>query len=503
MQHRTIPPAQLRGASARQRPSLRSPTDSGSFPSALALAGSVIILALFGWGPNFGLALAAVIVLIVGAWLCWRPGEPAIVLVVFVYQWVQASIAIFVANLRGVPIDDTAELSFSSMGQATFLSLFGLLTVVAAFRLAAGRSRTAVIQRAAESALRLSVRTLLIAYVLSLIGAIVLGYMATLYAGLAQPLRAFLSFKDAVFFIVAYVGFKRGGDFRTLFYGAFAFEFITSLSSYFSSFQVVFIYTFVAMFAAGVRLRAGQLLGAGVLAAVVIFMGVVWSAVKIDYRNHLNSGTGQQVVNVSLNDAVRTLANMVLSVDSIQLAVGADRLVRRLTYVEFFGAAIIHVPAVQEHTEGKLWWDAVVQPFTPRLFFPDKPALDSSVQTTTYTGVRVSGREQGTQISIGYIGESYIDFGTWGMFFPLALYGAAAGYLYRKVLSLRKFAGLLSMGLCVPLMMGGFYLSAEATKMVGHLTITALAIFTVHAVAGDAIRTVLLGKTTSSRRLPT
>lgn len=469
------------------------------FPFALIALVCIVIVIVLGRGPNLGLCLLSTATLFIGCWLCWRPGEPAVILFIFGYQWIQASIAIFVANLKGLPINETAELSVSNMGDATALSLLGLLTIVGCFRLTAGPTRKSVIQRASLEASRVSVGSLVIAYVLSIIGALVVQYVATIFQELQQPILALLSFKDAVFLIIAYVGFKRGGQFRTLFYFACAFEFITSLTGYFSEFQIVFIYTFIAMLASGMRLHASKLIGIGVLIAVAIFAGVVWTAVKVEYRWYLNGGTAQQVVSVGPYDALRTLGRMVFSVDGAQLAYGVDRFVSRLSYVEFFGASINNVPALVKHTEGALWGNALVHPFTPRVFFPNKPEIDSSKQTNKYTGVRVAGREQGAQISIGYMGESYIDFGFWGMFFPLALYGAFAGWCYRKVLSLKKFAGLISMGLSVPLLMGGFYLNAESVKIVGHLIVTALAIFVAHALFADRIRAMLLGKRKISR----
>ena len=486
-------PAINHSADTKQSLSWKRLVQRSTYPLPIAIAGALAILFLFGWGPNFCLALTSVVVLLFGSWLCWRPGEPAVLLYIFLFQWIQASILILSANFNGIPIDAMAELSRSNMERATYLTLFGLLTIVCGFRLASGPSRTSVVQRAAEQVEGLKLPKLISAYVASILGAIVLNYFASLAEGLRQPALALLSFKNAIFFIVAYVGFRRGGVFKNFFFIAFSFEILSSLGSYFSSFQSVFAYTFIAMLAAGLRFRPAQFFGVGVLAATAIFFAVVWSAVKVDYRLYLNGGSGQQEITVGYTDAVSTLAELVRSVDLPQLADGADALVRRMAYVEFFGATLNYVPAVVPHTDGKLWGDAVLHPLAPRLFFPNKPVIDASAQTRMYTGIRVAGRESGAQISMGYMAESYVDFGTWGMFFALATYGAMLGFLYRKVLSLRKFGALLSMGLCVPLVSGNSYLNAEAIKMVGYVSVTAITIFVVHAVGGDKIRILLFG----------
>ena len=41
------------------------------------------------------------------------------------------------------------------------------------------------------------------------------------------------------------------------------------------------------------------------------------------------------------------------------------------------------------------------------------------------------GEEEGTSISMGYMAESYIDFGPWGMFVPIFLLGLLWGLIYR------------------------------------------------------------------------
>jgi hypothetical protein len=50
--------------------------------------------------------------------------------------------------------------------------------------------------------------------------------------------------------------------------------------------------------------------------------------------------------------------------------------------------------------------------------------------TMRYTGLHLASDAQGTSISIGYMGESYIDFGIPGMFFPVFLLGMLWGGMY-------------------------------------------------------------------------
>ena len=77
--------------------------------------------------------------------------------------------------------------------------------------------------------------------------------------------------------------------------------------------------------------------------------------------------------------------------------------------------------------------------FTPRLFFPDKARIDDSERTNYYTGSRVAGTEEGTSIGIGYMAESYIDFGPTYMFIPIMLLGVFYGLIYRYFIARKDF----------------------------------------------------------------
>ena len=131
-------------------------------------------------------------------------------------------------------------------------------------------------------------------------------------------------------------------------------------------------------------------------------------------------------------------------------------MIMRMSYVSYFAMTLTHVPDVVPCEHGELWWGAVKHVFTPRLFFPDKPALDDSARAAYYTGLEVAGAEQGTSIGIGYMGESYIDFGPVGMFAPVFLLGIFYGLIYRffvdherhRVLGFAMATAILAFGAC-------------------------------------------------------
>ena len=115
------------------------------------------------------------------------------------------------------------------------------------------------------------------------------------------------------------------------------------------------------------------------------------------------------------------------------------RLVERVTYVFYFGQTMEMVPAHIAYEHGRLWREAVGRALVPRLLDPSKAVIDDSERTSYYTGNRVAGAEEGASISLGYLAESYIDFGPVGMMGPLFLWGLFAGWVYRVLIRSTRY----------------------------------------------------------------
>ena len=78
----------------------------------------------------------------------------------------------------------------------------------------------------------------------------------------------------------------------------------------------------------------------------------------------------------------------------------------------------------------------------PRLLFVDKDVIDDTARTNLYTG-GLAGSSEGTSISLGYVAEAYIDFGTFGMFAALLAIGLLYGAIYRVLSRWHRSRGLL------------------------------------------------------------
>ena len=78
----------------------------------------------------------------------------------------------------------------------------------------------------------------------------------------------------------------------------------------------------------------------------------------------------------------------------------------------------------------------------------------------------MSGAEAGTSISLGYMAESYIDFGSIGMFAPILLLGLLYGFIYRFFLQGPLIFLGFSMATAI-LVFGAYNLETSNIKLVG------------------------------------
>ena len=57
------------------------------------------------------------------------------------------------------------------------------------------------------------------------------------------------------------------------------------------------------------------------------------------------------------------------------LSTGLDASLRRVSYIDFLGHTMEYVPEVVPHQSGRQTIEAIRHVVTPRIVFPDKPAL--------------------------------------------------------------------------------------------------------------------------------
>lgn len=434
---------------------------------------AAVIFAFCGIGPNLLLASLALAVLLLGTALLWRPGEPPILLLIFAVQWIQISIATFQANILGIDVNRTVGFN-SDVEQAVFLSQLGLLSLVIGMRLGAGRWLPKYGALARHMASANKVIAFFRLYALAFAAAAICEAFAYELPGLAQPLLAMAVIKWAFFLLLGFSTFCQRNSPKYFFLVAFALELVWGIGGFFSDFKTVFIVTILAAAAAKVRLSLASAFAIGLIFITLLFFGLVWTAVKPSYRSFVNGGQNAQIVTVGYGERMSKLAELIGSLDMQALTAASNDLVERLTYVGFFGAVLEYVPRVAPHENGALWGDAIVRPFMPRLFFPDKAIIDDSARTNKYTGLGVSGADRGTSISIGYFGEAYIDFGQIGMMAPILALGIFYGKYYRWMLTMIYSRGVLGMGLASATLLGGLFAETSITKVFGGVIVSVL-----------------------------
>jgi len=113
----------------------------------------------------------------------------------------------------------------------------------------------------------------------------------------------------------------------------------------------------------------------------------------------------------------------------------------------------------------------------PRMFFPDKePLPEDTAVTERYTGLNL-GSGSGTSISIGIVGESYIDFGQVGPIAMGFLFGIMIGFGYRFFIVQQRY-GVLAQGIAVSMCLIFGSIEAGPAKALGGF----LSLFLVSAV---------------------
>jgi hypothetical protein len=421
----------------------------GVLLSPLALNDSLVALA---FATLFGIVA-----------LTWQAEAPPVAMLICGAQWLQGSLKLLNAEVEGVEL---WTLSVSkNVGQASVLTMLWALVLALGMRLGMRNARVP------KDVPLLSVRVALIVYLI---------WSAALpMLGLALPGQArqvFVALSDlrwaTVFALFLCVLAARRG-FMVLAV-VLSVELMLGFLSFFSNFRTVLIVFVLALLARAQSFSLRTLLGVAVAMGVAIYLGILWTAVKSDYRTAMNRGTDDQNVLIDTNQQASELQRLVEGVDRTGFEKATDRFVDRIAYVDYFAYTLDFVPTVRSHEEGRMWWGAVEHVFMPRVLFPDKAPLPSDTEVAErYTGMRLTQNRTGTSISIGLPAETYVDFGVPWMLAPAVLLGLLYGLVFRALLMQRHHAPY-GAGLAVAIGMTHMLLASSAAKAVGSLLTLAL-----------------------------
>jgi len=386
-----------------------------------------LLVAVSSQDPLLTFTCIAIVPLL--ATLVWREGEPPVAFAALIAQWLQISVGTFRATANGVALNELFHTAGANY--ANWLSLTGLLVLALGIRLANVNRRPMDI-----GALHAEIRSfrysrVFAAYFFAQCANILCEGIIWIIPGLSQALLAATSLRWLFYFILTVTTLvqKRGYSYLI---AATIFEVIFGFTSFFSDFKTVFFVFAVSYLMVKSRINFKMAVSLVVLLCVFLYMAILWSAVKMEYRVYQTQGTGTQISTVGTWDKLDHLIDLIGKVDERRFWVGFDLLTQRVEYTRFFGYVTENVPTYIPYDDGAIWGGAVFHVITPRLLFPDKAALTADIDNTIrYTGLTFAGGIGDTEIPLGYMAESYIDFGPVGMFLPIFLLGMLIGFEYR------------------------------------------------------------------------
>jgi len=411
-------------------------------------------------------------------------------------QWLNTVIPVVHANFQGLPLEGASMLA--NHERATWLALVGTVATAIGMRLAL-RHRLGSFAGQIETELsQLNLRRAFLAYLGGYALASICGVLAWRLGGLAQLILAAGLIKWSLLWLLVTGSFvQRTGNGYILL--ALALEASVGFLGYFSTFKEGFFVLGLAVLTVRRPLAPETKTMLGLAGVCLLAMLVFWQAIKKDYRMFVSDGMTDQAVRVSVEARLAKLRDLALNLNLEAVDTGIITLIERVGYTDLFAATLNWVPAYEPHAGGALSKRTILHPLMPRLLFPDKAAINDSELARQYTGLNLSGSEEGTSIGIGYFAESYVDFGAVGMFAPLLLLGYALGWIYRTLCGVsetRAWGVALAIAVLFVMLVG---IATAGAKLLGSMVTSSIVLAAVHWIAGPpVIRWLGLAKRTPS-----
>jgi hypothetical protein len=271
--------------------------------------------------------------LAVGAAVPWvilqiiaRPGMPASVAYLFIWQWLQT----FTRVLQSMVDNESmgAGLYGPNVARAYWYMLASLVVMALAIRMVLGNLKppTAQDRRAHFEWRPIDLFSL---YVGMLFLAVGCRFAAAFVPALDQPLDAVSRLKIVVLFML-FTTVMTTGRSSNLLWGAVVLETVLGFTGLLSDFRGVFIYLAMAALASRVPLK-GTTVAAGLgCAGFLIFLALFWTSVKAEYREFATGSSDSQNVKVALDARFGYLGNRLISPDAIDWNLASYALLARL-----------------------------------------------------------------------------------------------------------------------------------------------------------------------------
>jgi hypothetical protein len=357
-----------------------------------------------------------------------RPGMPAVIVYYLLFMWVEAATRVLLASLDGESLGDGPY--GQDVYRAFWYSMASLLVLAAVFRFCLGRLPTPSDGQLYEHR-RWPPLLLFNIYLATAAASVVLAPLTALSGGIAQPVQALGSLKYVAMFVLFAAVLSTGNGIKLLLLVVLI-EIVTGFAGLFSGFKTVLIVLLLTALSLRMALRIATVVGGMMTVAVLLGLGVFWTAVKTEYRGVATGYSETQAISSTLTDRVGLLINRAIHPAEIEWGLAADQLMRRVAYIDFFGATIGISETAPEPEVLARWRDALEHVAKPRLLFPDKAVLDDTEIFLRYVRDEVGDDSRpGTSISIGFLAENFIDLGFPGMLAPIAVMGLVLGLTLR------------------------------------------------------------------------
>ena len=354
-----------------------------------------------------------------------QPHKPSVFTIVLIYHFVQITAAIWQTNNLGKDLNFRSPSTYT----AIVLSYLGLLTVFLPIIYFQNKIPKLTLEKLKEQANKISIDKTIRVYIISFAVINLLGGISFFVPALRQIIVSLGNLKWFMFLLFGYQCFLKNEK-RNLFYLFCVFEFSIGFLSYFSDFKTVIFFiaiiglTFLNYF----KINRFILLIPSII--FFFYIGIFWTSIKGDYRSFLNKGTQTQTVQVDNDEAINKLLELSQKSDKSSFEKAQESFFDRVQYTYHFAKTIDRVPSVIPFQEGANLGSTLEFVLTPRILSPNKGNYDASARATKYTGIYYSGFKNGVSVSLGYFADCYIDFGLFGMFIPLLIFGFILGKSY-------------------------------------------------------------------------
>ena len=365
----------------------------------------------------------------------WRVNETKYLLVNLLLYWAVVAILIPYAELVNRPLSELTRYGKSDLRLASWVGLFALTFYLFGIQLITRKVKSVQLESLYTILDKYDGKRIIILYIIvSIFSATLNSSIINIPGGQLFLAISYLKWVLLTFLIIYTILIDNN---RSLVILLVLLEVLLSFSGFWAAFKDYVLVALGAYLIFSPKLSFKTYILLSVVFAFSLFLSVIWTFSKGEYRQYLTGGERTQLIVKQDNlDNIQKFYEIVQRDFSSEkfndnFLIGLENLVYRVSYVEFLALTMKQVPTYLHHENGNLLINAVEHILKPRILFPDKKPIYDSELTSKYTGVQFSGADQGTSFSLGTVAESYVDFGKYYMFIPIFFFGLWIGWMYK------------------------------------------------------------------------